>query len=149
VLELEGIDTRGWRHVGGTDAGGYYEVSEHVLVAVPRSGYRQSEAGALASLDELRRLARARGRRLGVIVLVDRVLAQDAAARRVWSLPRADEPRCAQALVCSSLLARAIGSFFVGLSRAPVPTRMLSSVAEAERWAAQYVREDHGHYPGE
>ncbi len=146
MLTLEGIDTSNWVRVGGTKAGAYYRVAEDVVVAVPLPGFQQSRDTALASLDEMRRIARERKKRQAVIILVDRVVSQDSGARRVWSEQLADEPRCAQALVCSTLLARAIGSFFIGLARSPVPTKMLPTFDDAVSWASQHVREDHAAY---
>src|SRR5689334_13991760 len=102
---------------GGTPAGKYLRLEPGILVAVPVPGYVQTEEGARQSLEECDRIAAAEGRRQAVIILVDPVVSQDARSRRVWSVPRPNETRCAQALVCTTLLARAIGSFFLGLTR--------------------------------
>lgn len=137
------IDTSQWKRVGGTDAGGYYEIEPDILVAVPREGYMQTEAGARASLVEADRLARERGRRPALIILVDRVLSQDARSRRVWAVEADPRLRCGFALVCSSLLARAIGSFFMGLNKPAVPTRMFADLEGALAWCRARVT-DHG-----
>jgi hypothetical protein len=70
------IDTAGWTQVGGTGAGAYYRAEDGILVAVPKRGFEQSAAAALASLDELDRLAHEAGGRQAVIVIVDRVASQ-------------------------------------------------------------------------
>ncbi|MCB9627274.1 MAG: hypothetical protein H6725_07860 [Sandaracinaceae bacterium] len=129
--------------VGGTDAGRYYLLDPDVILAVPRPGYVQSGEGATRSLIEFDRIVHTTGRRAAIVVMVDRVVSQDPASRRVWSQARPEETRCAQALVCSNVLSRAIGSFFLGLSRGPVPTRMFASLAEARVWAREMV-ETHG-----
>jgi hypothetical protein len=145
MVSIAGVDTSAWVQVGGTAAGAYYQVgAEPVLVAVPVDGYMQTEAGALKSLSEFERLAREMNQPMAVIILVDRVASQDAASRRVWA-ERAD-PRLHQglALVCSSLLSRAIGSFFMGLNRPKVPTRMFGTYPEALEWAREMVRAARG-----
>jgi hypothetical protein len=138
------VDTTEWIRVGGTHAGAYYRAAEDVLVAVPKRGFVQTPQAALASLAELDRLAHEVGRRQAVIVLVDRVAAQDAPSRRVWSTPRPNETRCAQGLICSSMLARAIGSFFIGLNRGTIPTRMFEFIEDGLQWAREIVRERGG-----
>lgn len=130
--------------VGGTSAGSYVRIAPQVLVAVPNPGYIQTASGAAASLAELDRIARENNARQAVIIVVDRVASQDAASRRVWSANRPNETRCAQALVCSSRLARAIGSFFLGLNRGPVPTRMFETIDEAVSWCTSIVESDDG-----
>ncbi|MCA9575957.1 MAG: hypothetical protein R3B40_09190 [Polyangiales bacterium] len=130
--------------IGGTDAGRYFLLEPDVIVALPRPGYIQSGEGATRSLVEFDRITREAGRRAAIVVLVDRVMSQDPASRRVWSQQRPDETRCAQALVCGNVLSRAIGSFFLGLSRGPVPTRMFATLHEARVWARQMVETQGG-----
>lgn len=132
-----------WQLLPSTESGSYYRIAGNVIAAVPKPGFQQSAASAQRSMDALDTIAQAGGHKLAVVVLVDRVVSQDSAARRVWSVPRPDECRCAQALVCSTLLARAIGSFFLGLSRGAVPTRMFADVESATRWAEEML-EKHG-----
>ena len=139
MLELEGIDTSGWQQLGGTTSGGYYLAVPDVLVAVPQLGLVQTEALARASLAEFGRIARERGRRVALIVLVDRVASQDAASRRVWSEANDEGLRCGMALVCRSLLARAIGSFFIGLRKSRTPTELFGDYAGALVWAREMV----------
>jgi hypothetical protein len=132
-----------FEHVGGTDAGRYLRVAPDVLLAVPRPGFAQTVSAAEKSLVEMDRLARLAGRKQAIIVLVDRVVSQDVGSRRVWSRPRPGETRCAQALVCGSPLARAVGSFFLGLNKGPITTRMFATLDEAIAWSSQRV-ESHG-----
>jgi hypothetical protein len=136
---LSGIDTSAWSHVGGTAAGGYFLVARDVLVAVPMLGYMQTEADARRSLEEFHRIAARTGRPQAIIVLVDRVTSQDASSRRVWASEAGNGLRVSLALVCTSALSRAIGSFFIGLNRPPVPTKMFKTFAEALRWSEDRV----------
>lgn len=123
--------------MGGTAAGGYFEVARDTLLALPNPGYVQTEDGARASLDEFKRLARERGHRHSLIVLVDRVVSQDAGSRRVWSDHMDPGSFCSLALVTSSMLGRAIGSFFLGLRKPAIPTAMFRGLDEAIAWTAE------------
>lgn len=129
--------------VGGTGAGAYYELEPDIVVAVPREGYVQREPDARASLEEFGRIVRERGRRAALIILVDSVRSQDAASRRVWADEADPDLYCGLALVCGSALARAIGSFFIGLNRPRVPLRMVPDLETARHWARGMV-EEHG-----
>jgi hypothetical protein len=128
------IDIQTLTTVGGTRAGSYRALSEDVLVAVPTPGYIQSVEGARASLAELVRIAEQRGRRQALVIVVDNVTSQDAASRRLWQRELDPGLLCGLALSCGSLLARAIGSFYIGLRRPTVETRMFASVREALKW---------------
>lgn len=145
-LQLPGIDTSRWILAGssGQDVGAYYWVATDVLVAVPESGTIQTEEIAQRSLDEFNRLADRAGRRLAVIVLVDRVTSQDSGSRRVWSRPQERPRRCALALVCASPLSRAIGAFFIGLNRPPTPTRMFRTFDRALEFCQEIVQKEGG-----
>lgn len=139
-------DISGWRKVADSGAGGYFEIESGVLAAVPLSAYRQTEDAARRSLRLLDALAREHldrhGRKLALIIIVDRVATQDAGARRVWSREADARLYGAFALVCRSLLARAIGSFYMGLHRPSVPTRMFGELAGALEWARLRSSED-------
>ncbi len=137
------FDASQLKRVGGTAAGGYFELEQEIILAVPHEGYAQSERDARASLDEFARIVREMGRRATLIVLVDGVRSQDAASRRVWAEEADPELYCGLALVCSSALARAIGSFFIGLNRPRVPLKMFADLPAAQTWARQML-EEHG-----
>lgn len=137
------FDPTAVRRVGGTSAGAYYELEPDIVVAVPQKGHVQREPDAQASLDEFGRIVRERGRRAALIVLVDEVRSQDAASRRVWADQADPDLYCGLALVCSSALARAIGSFFMGLNRPRVPLKMFADLEAAKQWCRSMV-EEHG-----
>lgn len=135
MLDLDAeIESGRWPRVGGTTAGGYFEIEPGIVVAVPRpGGYRQSVAEAQASLAEFERLSAERGGAIALIILVDRVVAQEAEGRKVWSNARPGT-WAGLALVCSSMLSRAIGSFFIRLRRPAYPLVMLDSIDSAIEW---------------
>ncbi len=142
LADMPGVDSSEWKWVGGTTAGGYYLVEPGVVVAVPVPGYIQREADARRSLDEFHRIVAEAGRPHAAIILVDRVKAQDASSRRVWSTADDRGKRSALALVCASPLARAIGSFFIGFNRPSVPTKMFRDFTSARAWCRRRVDQD-------
>jgi hypothetical protein len=129
--------------MGGTSDGSFYLVEDDVLVAIPNEGYVQTEEGARTALAESDRIAREMGRQHVLIVLIDPVRSQDARGRRVWTVEADPRLRCGVALVCRSMLARAMGSFFMGLNKPVIETRMFAGFDDALGWARQRVK-DHG-----
>ena len=76
----------------------------------------------------------------GVTVIVfDRMVSQDKDARRVYSTEADLTLFGAAALVSRSLLARAMVSFFMGLSRPRMPTRMFADIPGAIAWAHEHI----------
>ncbi|MGD8328929.1 MAG: hypothetical protein PVJ49_05795 [Acidobacteriota bacterium] len=134
----------GWERLPSTDAGAYYRLEPDLVLAVPRSDFQQTEEAAKRSLAAFDRIAHGAGRKQAIVVLVGGVVAQESGARRVWSTPRPDETRCAQALVCDTMLARAIGSFFLGLRKTAFPTQMFADLDSAREWAREMAAEHGG-----
>lgn len=130
--------------VGGTAAGCYRRVAPDVLLAVPNPGYVQVEADARRSLAEMNRIAREVKRRQALLILVDRVQGQDAGSRRVWQRELDPELVCCLGLVTDSLLGRAIASFFIGLRRPTLPTKLFPTIMAGLRWCQARLETDGG-----
>ena len=130
--------------VGGTAAGCYRRIAPDVLLAVPNSDYVQVESDARRSLEEMNRLAREAKRRQALLILVDRVRSQDAGSRRVWQRELDPALVCCLGLVTDSLLGRAIASFFIGLRRPTLPTKLFPTIMAGLRWCQARVETDGG-----
>lgn len=129
------IDITRYEKVGGTDAGGYHLAEPGILLAIPRPGYRQTVEGARASLAEQVRVSKELGMPLVVLVLVEPVRDQDRGSRAVWTDETDPQYLLGLGLIGVTPLARAIGSFFMGLARPRVPTTMLADLDDGLRWA--------------
>jgi hypothetical protein len=77
------------------------------------------------------------------VVVVDRVKDQDPRARRIWTDEVDSDLVCGLALVGSTMLGRAIASFFIGLARPRVPTVMVATVEQAVAWGGRTLA-NHG-----
>jgi hypothetical protein len=133
------IDTSLWTKFGQSSNAEFFEVEPQVLAIVPFDGASDSEASARESvriqLDHLR----ARGRRAGVIVFLDRIVAQDSAARTVYRDAPDSAFQACFALVGSSAFGRAVGSIFLGIHPPRVPTKMFGTFEEAVAWIRKTV----------
>jgi hypothetical protein len=88
--------------------------------------------------------ARSLGRPCGSVVIMSNILAQDAEARRAYQ-DMDTKLFYAGGLVVEDALSRALGSFFVGLSRPRVPTRLFDNMGKAIEWLkSMRPQEDEG-----
>ena len=83
------------------------------------------------------------GKRLPVLVDLRAVRSQSAEARAYLAGPEATRISLAVALLILSPLSRMLGNFFLGFNRPEVPTRLFTSVAEAEAWLRTFAGERH------
>ena len=123
-----------WKPLGRTFNTHYYLLADDVLIVLPDKGLKDDGASARVNIEYQTAYARLVGR-CCVIVVIDSLSSQDSEARRIYAAGMQPSLFFAVALIVTSPLARAIGSFFLGLTRPPVPTRLFESVEEAAAWA--------------
>src|SRR5512140_1834514 len=109
------------------------ESDPDILITVPREGTMDNARDAHANVAYYHSYARSLGRPCGSVVIMSNMLAQDAEARRSYQ-DIDTELFFAGGLVVEDALSRALGSFFVGLSRPHVPTRLFETVDKAIEW---------------
>lgn len=129
------VDTSGWTFVGETRNTRYFWIEPGALAAVPHPGCIDSPELALENTlfqnDQLRKSDGG-----GVMVIFfDHMSSQDKETRRVYQSTPDQEVFHGAALVGGTLLARAMGSFFMGIAKPRIPTKMFPTVAEALVWA--------------
>src|SRR5512143_3645527 len=88
-----------------------------ILIVLPHSGLRDDGASARMNIDFQVKYAQSVGRPCAVVVHLASLMSQDAEARRVYAAAMTPDHFFAASLVVSSPISRAIGSFFLGLSR--------------------------------
>jgi hypothetical protein len=125
-----------WKPLGRTYNTHYYLLSDDVLIVLPDQGLRDDGASARINIDFQSAYARMLGRRCCVIVVLDSLSSQDSEARRIYAAGMQPSLFYAAALIVTNPLARAIGSFFLGLTRPAVPTKLFESVEDAANWVA-------------
>ncbi|MBZ5557557.1 MAG: hypothetical protein LAO77_09830 [Acidobacteriia bacterium] len=123
-----------WKPVGSTINTRYFEAGRDVLIVMPEQGLKDDGPSARANMDFQTRHALASGRRCAVVVMMSSLVSQDGDARRVYAAGMDPKVFFAAALVVTNPLARAIGSFFLGLTRPGVPTRLFESIESALAW---------------
>lgn len=109
------------------------ESDPDILIIVPREGTVDNAKDARENVAFYHEYARSLGRPCGSVVIMSNMLGQEAEARRVYT---EIDPKLvyAGALVVENAISRALGSFFVGLTRPKVPTKLFDSTGNAIEW---------------
>ena len=123
-----------WKPLGRTFNTHYFLLADDVMIVLPNKGLKDDGASARVNMDYQTAYARLVGRRCCVIVVIDSLTSQDSEARRIYAAGMNPALFYAVGLIVTNPLARAIGSFFLGLTRPPVPTKLFESVEEAAAW---------------
>jgi hypothetical protein len=133
------INAENWRKFGETANATLFEVEPRILAVVPVEGAIDDEATAKANLETQLAYLKPKGQKAGVIIFMDPVAEQTAAARAVYR--DASDPvfLACYALVGGTFFGRAVGSVFLGLSKPGIPTSMFGSFEEALEWCRAQV----------
>jgi hypothetical protein len=131
----------GWNHewpgVGSTSNTDYYAAHDRILIALPHLGAVDKLATATENIEYQAQHFSKRSLRGVVVVLGDRLVDQTREARQVYSTKPTSDWAIGFCLVSSSLLSRAMFSFFMGLSRtrSNLPILMFPTLESALNWA--------------
>lgn len=133
-------DVSAWKHIGSSSNAEFYEIEPQLLVVVPHDGSTDDARTAGESVALQLAYLRPKSTRAGVLVLMDRIAAQDAGARAVYRDAPDPAFQACFALVGGTPFGRAVASVFVGLSPPRVPTRFFPTLSEAAAWARSKTR---------
>jgi hypothetical protein len=104
-----------------------------IIIVVPFIGTKDNVKDASEIAAFMYAYMQELGKPVGSIIMMDNMLSQDAETRRVYA--EIDPTRVyGAALVVQSALSRALGSFFLGLSRPLSPTRLFDTIENATVW---------------
>lgn len=104
-----------------------------ILIVVPLEGTLDTGEDARQNVQHFHAYARSLGRPCGAVVIMANMLSQDAEARRAYQ--GIDTSLFyGGGLVVEDALSRALGGFFLGLSRPNVPTRLFDTIDSAIAW---------------
>jgi len=127
-------ETSRWKPVGETRNSRYFAQSDRVLMIVPREGCVDDLASSREEVAFQKAHWRAVGHAGAHVIFFDYMRSQDKDARRTYQTDLGPSEVVGVALIGGTLLSRAIGSFFLGLSKPRIPLRMFDSVEAATAW---------------
>lgn len=123
-----------WTPLGETVNTRYYLIGKDVVVVYPHVGSRDDGASAWENVEFQMNFARDAGHRCAFLVMITSLTSQDADARRIYATHMDPKLAFGAALIAEKPLARAIASFFTGLSRPKIPTRVFEAPSSALAW---------------
>jgi hypothetical protein len=125
-----------WESIGSTSNCEYYLAPGRadIVIVMPNAHSNDDGPTAHANVTFQMDYARALGRPCAFVVLLGALRSQDADARRAYAEGMNPALCYASALVVTSGISRAIGSFFLGITRPKTPTRMFDSIDAAIAW---------------
>ena len=129
------LNTDGWAFIGETTNSRCYMIDPDVMLAVPHAGTHDTVATARENVAFQVGYFRERGLCGVVLIMADRIQSLDKEARRVYQEEIGPPHVRAAGMIGVSLLARAIGSFLIGLSRPRIPFKLFGSLEAATAWA--------------
>jgi hypothetical protein len=132
-----------WKSAGRTSNTSYYMAGDDALIVLPDTGLKDNAASARENTAFQLDVAKRLGRPLGLVVYLTSLLGQDAEARKVYAALD-KEMFSGSALVVSNPLARAIGSFFLGLSRPAFPAKLVGTIEEGIAWISTLPQHANG-----
>jgi hypothetical protein len=133
-------NTSGWEAAGETSNTRYFVVEDRILAGVPPPGAVDDAASARANITFQQGYFRKTAPGV-VIIFFDNLVSQDKGARGVYQTEGDPAVLLGTALVGGSLLSRAMGSFFMGLSKPKVAVKMFADVDAAIVWARMRIKE--------
>lgn len=108
---------------------------DDLLVVLPEPGFKDTAEASQQTVAALRAYAQKLGRRCGLVVVVNNLLAQEPEARRIYSDQLTPDLFFCVTLVVSSPLARMIGNVGVRFTKMPIPFVLSDSVEVGLAWA--------------
>ncbi|MEM7158594.1 MAG: hypothetical protein AAF799_37485 [Myxococcota bacterium] len=129
-----------WPIVGKTSNTVYYVDDEGVLLALPHAGAHDTGPTAHENVEFQKFHFDANHLPPIVAIFFDRLASQDRAARKVYADDPSPQWSVGFALIGGSMLSRAMGSFFLGLSQPQTPVKMFTTLQEARPWIRERQR---------
>lgn len=133
------IDTENWAKFGQSANADFYQIDESTLAVVPFEGCTDDENTAKASLDIQKQYLSSKRKKAGTIIFMDSINQQTTGARNVYRDLADPAYQVCFALVGGTAFGRAVGSFFLGLSKPRVPTQMFATLEQALGWCHAQV----------
>ncbi len=129
------IDVSRWEVAVQLPHGRIYRIQPGIVAGLPDQGVVETPDLSKLVYEGYTQCADEAGHPIAIVVLVDRLGSQTPEVREYWQQVMKPDVLCCAALVSSSFFARAISSFFIGLRKPIVPTRMFKTLDDALEWS--------------
>ncbi len=108
--------------------------ADDILVVVPEAGFKDTVEYARVTVAALQDYARRLGKKCGLVIVINNLLAQEPESRRVYADGLNPQLFWAIAMVVNNPFARVIGNLALHLNTVQVPLSLVESVDAGITW---------------
>jgi len=108
--------------------------ADDILIVLPEEGFKDTAEASRITVTALQEYARKLGKKCGLIIVANNLLAQDAESRRVYADGITPDLFFGVTLVVSSPVARIIGNLALRLSAMQVPLNVVENIDRGIAW---------------
>ncbi len=108
--------------------------ADDILIVLPEEGFKDTAETSRVTVAALQEYARKLGKKCGLIIVANNLMAQDAESRRVYADGITPDLFFGVTLVVSSPVARIIGNLALRLSTMQVPLNVVENIDGGIAW---------------
>src|SRR5512135_2378810 len=108
--------------------------ADDILIVLPEEGFKDTAEASRVTVAALQDYARRLGKKCGLIIVANNLLAQEAESRRIYADGITPDLFYAVTLVVGSPVARIIGNLAVRLNAMQVPVNVVENIAGGIAW---------------
>src|SRR5512146_1161446 len=108
--------------------------AEDILIDLPEEGFKDTAEASRVTVAALQEYARKLGRKCGLVIMANNLLAQEPESRRVYAENIVPEHFFGIAMVVNNPISRIIGSMGLRLSTLRVPICLVENVEAGIAW---------------
>lgn len=109
--------------------------AEDILIVVPEQGFKDTPDASRVTLAALRDYAQKLGKKCGLVIVANNLLAQEPESRRIYAEGVTPDLFYGIVMVVTSPLARVIGNIATRLSTLKVPLVLAESIEAGIAWS--------------
>ncbi len=107
-----------------------------ILIVVPEEGFKDTAEASRVTVAALREYAQKQGKKCGLVIIANNLLAQEAESRRIYAEGVTPDLFFGITMVVGSPVARIIGSLALHLRTLQVPINLVDSIEAGVAWLA-------------
>jgi hypothetical protein len=108
--------------------------ADDILIVLPEEGFKDTREASLVTVAALQEYARKLGRKCGLVIIANNLLAQEPESRRVYAENIVPELFFGVTMVVNNPISRIIGGMGLRLSTMQVPLCLVESVEAGIDW---------------
>jgi hypothetical protein len=108
--------------------------TDDILIVLPEQGFKDTQESSRITVAALQAYARELGRKCGLVIVANNLLAQEPESRRIYAENVIPELFFGIAMVAASPISRIIGSMAVRLGAVQVPICVVESIDAGIAW---------------